>query len=309
MTRISNKEKRLNIFRYGSKAIAKYRNGNSSIYYCPICQLGYYEASAITGELTLEDVPPKSIGGKPILLTCRKCNSSAGHIIDAAIANRNKLVDFEKIVRGQKKGTIPSVTLSFGELQITTSIHAQSTFDIRPVEKANAPNTIENYKNHLMNISNSGGNGFEFKLTKTLKYDNRLAKLGYLKSAFLIVFAWLGYRYAFDPRLDIVRHQIQEPENDILGTKFWIETKENIPSNKIMFLKNPLPMFLVSFQGFCVILPSLEFKGDTYSSLSNYWEKGERINVQAKILDSWPDKLQMKLDYAQIGHTGQGGEG
>ena len=107
MTKISGKEKRLNIFRYGSKAIAKYRNGDSSIYYCPICQLGYYEVSAITGEeLTLEDVPPKSIGGKPILLTCRKCNSSAGDKIDAAIANINKLADFEKIVRGQKKGMI-----------------------------------------------------------------------------------------------------------------------------------------------------------------------------------------------------------
>ena len=310
MTKISGKEKRLNIFRYGSKAIAKYRNGDSSIYYCPICQFGYYEVSAITGEeLTLEDVPPKSIGGKPILLTCRKCNSSAGNKIDAAIANINKLADFEKIVRGQKKGMIPSVTLSFGELQITTSIHAQSTFDIRPVEKANAPNTIENYRNYLMNISGSGGNEFEFKLSKTLKYDDRLAKLSYLKSAFLIVFAWLGYRYAFDPRLDIVRHQIQEPQNDIIGTKFWIETKDKIPSKKIMFLKNPLPMFLVSFQGFCVILPSLEFEGDTYSSLSNYWEKGERISFQAKILDTWPDKLQMKLDYAQIEHTGQEDEG
>jgi len=114
MTKISNKEKRLNIFRYGSKAIAKYRNGDSSIYYCPICQLGYCEASAITGELTLEDVPPKSIGGKPILLTCRKCNSSAGHIIDAAIANKNKLVDFEKIVRKREKGS----ALDIGQIEI-----------------------------------------------------------------------------------------------------------------------------------------------------------------------------------------------
>jgi hypothetical protein len=292
MKKISNKDKRLNVFRYGSKAIARYQNGDSSIYYCPICQLGYYEESAIKGdELTLEDVPPKSIGGKPILLTCRKCNSSAGYTIDAAMANRNELVNFEKIVRGQKKGTISSVTLSFGDLQIKTSIHAQNSFDIRPIEK---------YVNHLRDISNSGSNEFEYKLSMTLKCDERLAKLSYLKSAFLIVFSWLGYRYAFDPRLDIVRHQIQKPENDIIGTKFWLETNENIPSKKIMYLKDPLPMILVSFPSFCVILPSLAFKGDTYKSLSNYWKKGERINLQADILDSWPDKLQMKLDYAQI---------
>jgi hypothetical protein len=197
--KVSKKEKRLKIFHYGAKAAAKYRNGDASIYFCPICTIGYAEASTINGELTLEDVPPKSIGGKPILLTCKECNSGSGHKIDAAIANRNELINFAKIVTGQKKGVMPSVTLSFGEIHVTTVLHVQSTFDIKPVKKANAPNTIENYKNHLMNFSNSGVSDFEFKLSKTLKYDDRLAKLGYLKSAFLIVFAWLGYRYAFDP--------------------------------------------------------------------------------------------------------------
>jgi hypothetical protein len=304
MTKITKNEKRLLIFRYGAKAAAKYRNGDCSLYFCPICKIGYDESSVINGELTLEDVPPKSIGGKPILLTCHTCNSRAGYTIDSAIANRNKLQDFTKIVSGQKKGIVPSVELSFGDLQIKTSINVESTFDIRPVEKANAPHTIEKYKNHLMDISNSGGDGFEFKLSKTLKCDERLAKLGYLKSAFLLTFAWLGYRYAFDSRLDIVRQQIQKPENVITGTKFWIEDiKENISSNKIMFSKDPLPLFLISFQGFCIILPSLEFKGDTYSLLQNYWKKGDRVNIQAKILNTWPDQLQMKLDYAQIVNT------
>jgi hypothetical protein len=73
MIKIGTKERRLKIFRYGSAGIAKYTGGDSSLYYCPICGAGYPESSAITGiELTLEDVPPKSVGGKPILLTCIK---------------------------------------------------------------------------------------------------------------------------------------------------------------------------------------------------------------------------------------------
>ena len=295
MAKMSNKERRLSIFRYGSKAIAKYLNDDSSLYYCPICSLGYPESSAITGDdLTLEHIPPESIGGKPILLTCRNCNSLAGHTIDVSIASKKKFEEFENIVFGQEKGIIPFVTLSLGELNVATSIHKEDSFDIRPIEKANSPSIIDRYKKHLMNHSND----LQFKVSISHKYDSRLFKLSHLKSAFLIVFSWLGYRYAFDSRLDVVRQQIQEPKNDILGTRFWIEGNEGIPSNKIMFLNSPLPIFLVSFNGFCIVLPSLESTGDIYSFLSSYWEKGQRITLQAKILDSWPDKLQMKLDYS-----------
>lgn len=295
MAKMSNKERRLSIFRYGSKAIAKYLNDDSSLYYCPICSLGYPESSAITGDdLTLEHIPPESIGGKPILLTCRNCNSLAGHTIDVSIASKKKFEEFENIVFGQEKGIIPFVTLSLGELNVATSIHKEDSFDIRPIEKANSPSIIDRYKKHLMNHSND----LQFKVSISHKYDSRLFKLSHLKSAFLIVFSWLGYRYAFDSRLDVVRQQIQEPKNDILGTRFWIEGNWGIPSNKIMFLNSPLPIFLVSFNGFCIVLPSLESTGDIYSFLSSYWEKGQRITLQAKILDSWPDKLQMKLDYS-----------
>jgi hypothetical protein len=42
--------------------------------------------------------------------------------------------------------------------------------------------------------------------------DDPVAKITWLKAAYLVMFALLGYRYAFHPRLDVVRRQIQEPE-------------------------------------------------------------------------------------------------
>ena len=294
---MSNKEKRLSIFRYGSKAIAKYLNGDSSLYYCPICSLGYPESSAITGDsLTIEHIPPESAGGKPILLTCRNCNSLAGHTVDVSVSSKNKFAEFENIMFGEDKGTIPFATLSLGDLQIATSIHKENSLDIRPLEKANSPTIIDKYKKHLMNHSHD----LQFKLSISHKYDSRLFKLSYLKSAFLLLFAWLGYRYAFDTRLNGVRQQLQKPKSDILGTRFWIEGNGNVPLNKIMFLSSPLPMFLVSFNNFCIVLPSLESKNDIYSSLSQYWERGQRITFETDIWTNWPSKLQMKLDYSWI---------
>jgi hypothetical protein len=73
-----------------------------------------------------------------------------------------------------------------------------------------------------------------------------------------------------------------------------------MPSKKVMFLRNPLPVLLVSFDGFSIVLPSLESTGDIYNALPNYWEKGQRITLEAKVLlDSWPNELQMKLDYLE----------
>lgn len=301
MAKMSKKERRLKIFRYGSTAISKYTSGDSSLYYCPICGVGYPESTAITGEdLTLEDVPPKSIGGKPLLLTCRRCNSSAGHTIDVCTANKRKFEEFGRVVCGQEKGTIPSVKLSIADFNIRASICTEHSFDVRPFPNANAPATIERYKEYLKNLAGNNSNGFEFKLSISQKYNHRLFKLSQLKSAFLLIFVWLGYRYAFDPRLEVVRRQIQEPENDILGTRFWIEGNESMPSNKVMLLRKPLSVFLVSFDGFSIVLPSLKSTEDIYNALPRYWKKGQRITFEAQVLlDSWPDRLQMKLDYIE----------
>ena len=299
MSKITNKERRLKLFRYGSKAIAKYLNGDTSHYYCPICGDGYPESSAVMGsDLTLEHVPPKSIGGKPILLTCRKCNSSAGHTIDVTMASKKKLEDFAKIISGREKGKIPYGRISFEDISVAATICSETSFDIMPISKANSPSTIERYREHLEGFASNNSSGFKFELSLSQKYDDRYFKLGHLKSAFLLIFAWLGYRYAFDPRLNTVRQQIQEPKKDILGTRFWVAGNDSVPSNKVMFLRNPLPVFLISFDGFLVILPSLESAGDVYDTLPNFWEKGQRLNLDAKVfLNSWPNDLQMKLDY------------
>jgi len=293
MSKMTNKERRLKIFQYGSAAIAKYTNGDYSLYYCPICGVGYPESSAIAGaDLTLEDVPPKSVGGKPILLTCRQCNSSAGHKIDVCTASKRKFEEFGRVVCGHENGTIPFVTLSMADFSIATSICTERSFDVMPLPNANPPATIEKYKEYLGNLAANNVNGFEFKLSMTQKYDHRFYKLSQLKSAFLLMFAWLGYRFAFDPRLEVVRRQIQEPENNILGTRFWIEGNESMPLNKVMFLRNPLPMFLVSFDGFSILLPTLNPTDDIYSTLPSLWGKGQRVTLEAQVLlSSWPDRL------------------
>ena len=56
---------------------------------CPLCLHTYAIGNT---ELTLEHVPPESVGGKPVLITCKACNSNRGADIDVCLMNELEIV-------------------------------------------------------------------------------------------------------------------------------------------------------------------------------------------------------------------------
>src|SRR5262245_34192686 len=60
-------------------------------YICPICCNAFTREDAKTGLLTAEDVPPASLGGSPLVLTCKPCNNAAGTRIDASARSRENI--------------------------------------------------------------------------------------------------------------------------------------------------------------------------------------------------------------------------
>lgn len=55
-------------------------------YKCPLCMQSFSDDEVVKN-LTEEDVPQASLGGKRIALTCRFCNSTCGHSIDVNLLN------------------------------------------------------------------------------------------------------------------------------------------------------------------------------------------------------------------------------
>ncbi len=47
-------------------------------YACPICLTPFTIEALADKRLSAEHVPPKSVGGRELLLTCKVCNNSAG---------------------------------------------------------------------------------------------------------------------------------------------------------------------------------------------------------------------------------------
>lgn len=202
---MSNKAKRIEIFRFCAPAASKLLGVDEAVYLCPICGKGYLEESAVLGELTLEDVPPRSIGGKGLLLTCKECNSSAGHKIDYHIKSHLDLHRFRTIMMGQSddEKTSGDILINGEKFPVTVQHTAKCTI-IKLIGKANDPKKVNRLKDYMTELSASDkSDGVEFHISKTAKLDIRHMKIAFLKSGFLLITALLGYVYAFNERLAV----------------------------------------------------------------------------------------------------------
>jgi hypothetical protein len=67
-----------------------------SLVACPICLTLYTEHALnqeIENPLTIEHIPPESLGGKRLILTCKNCNNNAGKL-DKRLLDYTKTKDF-----------------------------------------------------------------------------------------------------------------------------------------------------------------------------------------------------------------------
>lgn len=188
------------LFDVGVKALQGF-GVKGKFYRCPICQRDYNE-SAIKRDapadycLTLEHAPPDSVGGKVVALTCKNCNNDLGSRLDSQIAAREQLFRFIDPNRPDPSPFAGKITLS-EDPRITTNIQISGKIGGRISVRAgknNKPSHLSGTQEALKRIHSSGG---EFHGTLGLPaYDERRAKLAFLKSAFLCLFGKFGYTYA-----------------------------------------------------------------------------------------------------------------
>lgn len=199
-------------------------------YICPLClnTFNLKELGDKTDEvLTLEDVPPKSLGGNPILVTCRNCNSSCGHNLDVFLLNeiryRDEISDFSK-----SKNTI----LSYNGTSIRAKVIGDSQtgfkFDIK--RQNNNPKEVDKF---IKQVQESGE---AWKINANIqlfdyKRNPDAADIAVLKSAYLLAFKKLGYRYILNTSLSPVREQILNPNKDILKKAFIVGNEGILPED------------------------------------------------------------------------------
>lgn len=189
-------------------------------YACPLCavteadgraRMRLFTADMLGTLLSVEDVPPRHSGGRPLALTCRACNSTAGHSIDA-VADR-----VERSLRTLAGQEPARGRLHIGDHEVPAKIEMNAAGENRITMLGGAPTTLSRFEAYFDGLTRATGGIDPFRLSFQLTDPNdKRAKVSWLKSAYLALFALLGYRYAMHPFLGPVRQQIQEPKQEYL---------------------------------------------------------------------------------------------
>ncbi|MBO4233269.1 hypothetical protein [Riemerella anatipestifer] len=183
-------------------------------YICPMC-LKNYESMYIdeSNFLTLEDAPPKSLGGKANTLTCKKCNNEAGKKIDFHLAERMKELDNKLFLPNTEFKALTKI--DGVTLRTTISIDSEGKMSIFHSPKNNNPNIL----NPIMEkVGKDKIIDFNFLKSKVIPENLEYA---ILKTAFLILFQKTGYSLIIDKSYDLIREQISNPSKRIYPENFW----------------------------------------------------------------------------------------
>lgn len=164
-------------------------------YLCPICL-----KPKLLHELTLEDYPPKSVGGKANLLTCSKCNNEAGSKIDFHL---NNIMDFQT-----KEENRYRIEIFNGKK--FNGLFNKKTGKVTYPNNINDPNELEKELKTL-----KAGSKINLKYMKPM--DDLRIKLALLKTSYLFAFEKFGYVLILDKNYDIIRYSI------INNDTTWVE--------------------------------------------------------------------------------------
>lgn len=287
--------KRALFFDKGVRAYRKFSGDPRSIYVCPICERGFDVGALDAGMLTLEHVPPKAIGGKPIALTCKDCNSRAGHTFDAALKTREDFRRFRQALVSRQGTYAGHVRLEAGGTQVNAKITVDASgLTLNVLSPINDPREAKRLFEHFEKLASEGaGIGEHYRITGVQRLRARHSTVGELRSAYLAAFARLGYEYAFHPRLAAVRQQIREPDRQLVNGSIRNEIEATEP--RLVRLHKPFDALAVVFRVTTVILPWDTGPDDVYAELPAQSQPDQRITVSGNDL-GWPSTMELTLD-------------
>ncbi len=226
------------------------------LYICPICLTRYSTVEEHPDNpLTLEDAPPKSLGGKPVVLTCKKCNNTAGYKIDVHLVNRLRELDDQQFL----PGTDLPVTIKIDDETFRAKIQVdeKGTMSVLHSNKNNHP---EKLQEAMKNVTKGMRISPEFIKTKVIPENLEYALL---KTGYILAFAKYGYSLMLDPCYDIVREQLLNPEMQLFPVGFWLSPREEVPQGVFMITDKGYESIVIIFfadtgktkHNFVVILP------------------------------------------------------
>jgi len=186
--------------------------GDKDVYLCPICLRPHKDLNS-EDPLTLEDAPPKSLGGSANTLTCKSCNNTAGYKIDFHLTERLREIDSGKFIPGTE--TSVKVNIDGETFQGKITVGEDGTMTMFYSKKNNHPEklekTVTQLKHHKI---------IDMQFMKSRVIPENL-EYALLKTGYLMMFERFGYSLLLDNCFDVVRQQLIKPEERVYPEGFW----------------------------------------------------------------------------------------
>lgn len=226
-------------------------------YACPLCLMAYSRDAFKNGVLSDEHVPPRSSGGRVLVLTCTRCNNTAGTAMDADAAGREALHD---LFAGRSLGRNLRAEYKIGEATVrgnVTSVNGAIMMSVVP--KANNPRDVTEMTETLTKWADAGvGGSIGFRFLERL--SPAAASLSWVRVGYLAAFAALGWRYAFLECLNPLRGQLAAPEETILPPLSFFDPAAPPGRRQLLLVEEPAEMrsLAVVLGRHTVFLPRVE---------------------------------------------------
>lgn len=268
---------------------------DGDVFVCPLCLAGF-DRDRIRA-LTREHVPPKSLSGVVVTLTCAACNSGAGRLQSHA-ANEARWRRFASAA-SDATHTVRVSGPGGGRVTAELQLCADGYFLIVDPDRS-SPNDL--YRLVKAFTDRSGGeHPPSFSMTISTDFIPAHVRTSRLRDAYLAAFALLGYRYILWPDLDDVRRQIAESDPD--PTLSWRTDPFPLGFRGILIVQRPVPCAVIIMDGDAVFLP-WPAAGDQLAGWLATSGAQSIGGLKARPYP-WPSGMPMLLDFAAVPRLGE----
>lgn len=187
-------------------------NTERDIYICPICLTPHTDINS-NDPLTLEDAPPKSLGGTANTLTCKSCNNIAGHKIDFHLTERLREIDDASFLPGSEM--VIKVKINDEVFQGKISVDLNGKMTLFHSKKNNNPDKLDKTMQQVKE-----GTVVDINFLKSRVIPENL-EFALLKTGYIMAFERFGYSLILNDCFNLVREQLKKPEQRVYPEGFW----------------------------------------------------------------------------------------
>jgi len=280
--------KRLEWFNYGVEAFARARPDAPRLYCCPICIRGFDNPD----ELTIEHVPPKSVGGKPLVLTCQDCNNRSGHLLDAHIRTGR---DRREVAEGKRETWIK--LSQFGHTVTAKALFGPGRIHVTAVPEKSDPEAHRSLFAKLDEVAATKSMDWGFSIEFSFRHSRLREAVGWLRVAYLYAFAALGYNFILRPELNIIREQFQRPD-DRIAPQAMKHSGSLAIGDVLSFVYSPaeLRSIVIILGANLFFFPAFIDASTLYERLTSYPSTGQKLTVSGAYIDL-PRRPWFEFDY------------